>query len=65
MPKSQGSLGKEVTVSSDGLVSSEEIVKGKGRVSTTRPKSCNNSGGKTNIWGNFPLVKLVVCLFFS
>mgnify|MGYP003676411673 FL=1 len=37
MPKSQGSPGKEVTVSSDGLVSSEEIVKGKGRVSSPRP----------------------------
>ena len=37
MPKSQVSPGKEVTVSSDGLVSSEEIVKGKGRVSSPRP----------------------------
>ena len=37
MSKSQGSPGKQVTVSSDGLVSSEEIVKGKGRVSSPRP----------------------------
>ena len=32
MPKSQGSPGKEITVSSDGLVNTEEIVTGKGRV---------------------------------
>ena len=49
MPKSQGSPGKEVTVSSDGLVKTEEIVTGKGRVpvkpslaaNTKRPISAN------------------------